>query len=384
MLRADPDVIMVGEIRDAETARIAIESALTGHLVLSTLHTNDAPSAITRLTEMGIEPFLTASALDCVVAQRLVRMLCPHCKQADHPHPVGARGRPASASDDDVEAYEPVGCSRCGGSGYKGRAGLYEVMTLYRRDPHPDRSSAPRPTRSPRGASSRACARCARTASSASSRASPRLPRSQESRKPQRAADRGTTWRFDFADSSARGDGDRRLRPAPDRGLAADAAQARPAARRSTTRAEPAGGARDRLLDPHQRPAPEAGDRLADRPRLLDPRQGPLPRERLLPARLDRRRLPPDPAGDAGARHARPAAGAARLHQEAARVRAGHGPDRLGQVHHARRDDRRDQRGAPRAHPHDRGPDRVPAPSQELHRQPARARRRRAELRARR
>ncbi len=81
MLRADPDVIMVGEIRDTETAKIAIESALTGHLVLSTLHTNDAPSAITRLTEMGIEPFLTASAVDCVVAQRLARMLCKHCKQ---------------------------------------------------------------------------------------------------------------------------------------------------------------------------------------------------------------------------------------------------------------------------------------------------------------
>src|SRR5205085_254881 len=81
MLRADPDIIMVGEIRDAETAKIAIESALTGHLVLSTLHTNDAPSALTRLTEMGIEPFLTASAVDCVVAQRLARRLCKHCKQ---------------------------------------------------------------------------------------------------------------------------------------------------------------------------------------------------------------------------------------------------------------------------------------------------------------
>ena len=80
MLRADPDVIMVGEIRDGETAKIAIESALTGHLVLSTLHTNDAPSAITRLTEMGIEPFLTASAVCTVVAQRLVRQLCTHCK----------------------------------------------------------------------------------------------------------------------------------------------------------------------------------------------------------------------------------------------------------------------------------------------------------------
>jgi type IV pilus assembly protein PilB len=82
IVRADPDVIMVGEIRDRETAQIAIEAALTGHLVLSTLHTNDAATSITRLIEMGIEPFLVASALDCVVAQRLVRVLCPHCKRA--------------------------------------------------------------------------------------------------------------------------------------------------------------------------------------------------------------------------------------------------------------------------------------------------------------
>ena len=148
-------------------------------------------------------------------------------------------------------------------------------------------------------------------------------------------------------------------------------------------RADAAGHARDRLLDPHQRPAPAARDRLADRPRLLDPRPGALPRQRLLPARLDRRRLPPDPAGHARARGPRPAAGAERLHQEAARLRARHGPDRLGQVHDARRDDRPDQRGAPRAHHDDRGPDRVPPPPPQLHRQPARAGRRRGELRAR-
>ncbi len=129
MLRADPDVIMVGEIRDGETARIAVESALTGHLVLSTLHTNDAPSAITRLTEMGIEPFLTASAVDCVVAQRLVRTLCRHCKQRAvlSVDALAAAGFQAAF---DVEAYEPVGCGRCGGSGYKGRNGLYEVMNV--------------------------------------------------------------------------------------------------------------------------------------------------------------------------------------------------------------------------------------------------------------
>ncbi|HEY1358756.1 MAG TPA: ATPase, T2SS/T4P/T4SS family [Thermoleophilaceae bacterium] len=129
MLRADPDVIMVGEIRDAETARIAIESALTGHLVLSTLHTNDAPSALTRLTEMGIEPFLTASAVANVVAQRLVRMLCMHCKRRTLLSANALQGAGYKALFD-VEAYAPVGCGRCGGSGYKGRTGLYEVMPL--------------------------------------------------------------------------------------------------------------------------------------------------------------------------------------------------------------------------------------------------------------
>jgi type IV pilus assembly protein PilB len=129
MVRADPDVIMVGEIRDAETARIAVESALTGHLVLSTLHTNDAPSAITRLIEMGIEPFLVASALDCVVAQRLARMLCPNCKRRTIVSADVLRENGYKALVD-LEAYEPVGCRRCAGSGYRGRLGLYEVMSV--------------------------------------------------------------------------------------------------------------------------------------------------------------------------------------------------------------------------------------------------------------
>jgi type IV pilus assembly protein PilB len=126
MLRADPDVIMVGEIRDRETAEIAIQAALTGHLVLSTLHTRDAPSAITRLLDMGVEPFMVAAAIDCVVAQRLARMLCDGCK------------RPTTLPDVTVERYglqgaelyEPVGCIRCSGSGYRGRVGLYEVMPV--------------------------------------------------------------------------------------------------------------------------------------------------------------------------------------------------------------------------------------------------------------
>jgi general secretion pathway protein E len=111
ILRQDPDVIMIGEIRDFETAQIAIQASLTGHLVLATLHTNDAPSAVTRLTDMGVEPFLLSSSLLGVLAQRLVRKLCPECKKAD------ARGR-----------YHPVGCAACGQTGYRGRTGVYELM----------------------------------------------------------------------------------------------------------------------------------------------------------------------------------------------------------------------------------------------------------------
>ena len=129
MMRADPDVLMVGEIRDRETAQIAIEGALTGHMVLSTLHTNDAPAAITRLIEMGIEPFLVASSIDAVVAQRLARTLCTHCKKRTiiTTEVLRDHGFPALY---DIEAYEPVGCVRCGGMGYRGRVGLYEVMVM--------------------------------------------------------------------------------------------------------------------------------------------------------------------------------------------------------------------------------------------------------------
>jgi type IV pilus assembly protein PilB len=132
VLRADPDVLMVGEIRDAETARIAIEAALTGHLVLSTLHTNDAPGTITRLAKMGIESFLTASAVDCIVAQRLARTLCASCKRRAvvSPKSLAEAGFQTATG---IEAYEPVGCSRCGNSGYKGRVGLYSVMKMSER-----------------------------------------------------------------------------------------------------------------------------------------------------------------------------------------------------------------------------------------------------------
>jgi type IV pilus assembly protein PilB len=129
MMRADPDVIMVGEIRDAETAKIAVESALTGHLVLSTLHTNDAPTAVTRLLEMGVEPFLVASAIDCVVAQRLARSLCETCKRPVR-MPAELVRQQGFDVDEDLDVFEAVGCGRCGDTGYRGRVGLYEVLIV--------------------------------------------------------------------------------------------------------------------------------------------------------------------------------------------------------------------------------------------------------------
>jgi type IV pilus assembly protein PilB len=133
ILRSDPDIVMIGEIRDAATAQLAVEAALTGHLVLSTLHTNDAPSAATRLVEMGIEPFLVGSALDCVLAQRLARRLCEWCKEpfepgdadpAATPWPTGAGVEPPET------LWRPRGCRNCGDTGYNGRIALTEVMTI--------------------------------------------------------------------------------------------------------------------------------------------------------------------------------------------------------------------------------------------------------------
>jgi type IV pilus assembly protein PilB len=132
ILRSDPDVVLIGEIRDHETAQIGVEAALTGHLVLSTLHTNDAPSAITRLTEMGIEPFLVGSALECVLAQRLARRLCPKCKEAYTPTPQQLLevGFPWQDGEPLPELFRPVGCSACSKTGYKGRLALHEVMAM--------------------------------------------------------------------------------------------------------------------------------------------------------------------------------------------------------------------------------------------------------------
>ncbi len=135
ILRNDPDVVMIGEIRDGETAKISVQAALTGHLVLATLHTNDAPSAVTRLTDMGVEPYLTSSAVDCVIAQRLARRLCERCKR-----PVEVDEEILKELDFPFERFsdenggfnyhEAVGCERCGGTGYKGRLGIYEMMVV--------------------------------------------------------------------------------------------------------------------------------------------------------------------------------------------------------------------------------------------------------------
>jgi type IV pilus assembly protein PilB len=132
ILRSDPDIILLGEIRDHETAQIAIEAALTGHLVLSTLHTNDAPSAVNRLIEMGIEPFLVGSALDCVLAQRLARRLCSKCKEAYEPtrDSLVANRFPWPEEADLPTLYRAVGCGACSKTGYKGRLALHEVMTV--------------------------------------------------------------------------------------------------------------------------------------------------------------------------------------------------------------------------------------------------------------
>ena len=134
ILRSDPDVIMVGEIRDTETAKIAIEAALTGHFVFSTLHTNDAAGAITRLNEMGVEPYLTGSAVSAVLAQRLARKLCTNCCEMYVPtveELVAARLAPESAqAREGMVLYRKVGCPRCGRTGYKGRIGVFQLLVM--------------------------------------------------------------------------------------------------------------------------------------------------------------------------------------------------------------------------------------------------------------
>jgi type IV pilus assembly protein PilB len=132
ILRSDPDVVLIGEIRDQETAQIAIEASLTGHLVLSTLHTNNAPAAITRLIEMDIEPFLVGSALDAVVAQRLARRLCDRCKDPYQSTVEGLAqlGFFIDPTQPAPTLFQPVGCTHCSNTGYRGRIALHEVMAV--------------------------------------------------------------------------------------------------------------------------------------------------------------------------------------------------------------------------------------------------------------
>ncbi len=134
IVRQDPDVILVGEIRDKETAEIAVQSALTGHLVFSTLHTNDSASAITRLVDMGVEPFLISSSILAVVAQRLVRVLCKDCRKAYVPNPIYLKsiGFPPEPFTEHT-AYKAQGCENCFNTGYRGRLGIFEIMVLTER-----------------------------------------------------------------------------------------------------------------------------------------------------------------------------------------------------------------------------------------------------------
>ncbi|MDX9755873.1 MAG: GspE/PulE family protein, partial [bacterium] len=131
ILRQDPDIIMVGEIRDLETAQMAIESALTGHLVMSTMHTNDAPGTLTRLIDMDVEPFLITSAVIGIVAQRLIRLICNECKEPHQPDPALIREMGFSPEEvSNITFFHGRGCPECNYTGYKGRTGIYELLTL--------------------------------------------------------------------------------------------------------------------------------------------------------------------------------------------------------------------------------------------------------------
>jgi len=132
ILRQDPDIIMIGEIRDVETAQIAIQASLTGHLVLSTLHTNDSASAVTRLIDMGIEPYLISSSVVAVMAQRLVRVICPHCKRSYAPdeHIIRLLTEIAAFSDGNAKLYRGGGCEQCLKTGYLGRTGIFELLAV--------------------------------------------------------------------------------------------------------------------------------------------------------------------------------------------------------------------------------------------------------------
>ena len=170
-LRQDPDIIMVGEIRDLETAQIAVQASLTGHLVMSTLHTNDAPGAVTRLIDMGLEPFLISSSLTSVLAQRLVRTICKNCRTTFEPTEEQLALLNLSPHDlGDKVFHYGRGCSTCNDTGYKGRKGIFELLVVSRADPHVSSTSAHPPSCSGRRPSSWAWSPCAKTACVASSK----------------------------------------------------------------------------------------------------------------------------------------------------------------------------------------------------------------------
>ena len=321
---------MVGEVRDAETARIAVEAALTGHMLLTTLHTNDAPGAITRLNEMGIESFLTSSAVDCVVAQRLARVLCPHCKRRTVV-PQAALTEAGFRVGADLEAYEPVGCARCHRIGYRGRIGIYSVMVMTERIKEMvvelrlrggdrqgrDRGGNADPARGRPGQGAR---RRHQHRGGGPGRVLGGSLRPKLGLKPEAPTDdlsqsrHGSEHRnFDFAEVLTRMADGAGLRRPPEPGLPARDPRARPDRAAGRVReALAAADARHRLQHAQRRPAQAVRVEQAARPRLRRPRRRPLPRQLLLPARLDQRRLPPDPPRDPRARGARPAAGAAR------------------------------------------------------------------------
>jgi type II secretory ATPase GspE/PulE/Tfp pilus assembly ATPase PilB-like protein len=133
ILRSDPDVLLVGEIRDEETARISIQAAMTGHLVLTTLHTHNAASSIARMVDLGVEPSLLATSINCIVAQRLARRLCTHCREPYRPDAAELEEVGVEERSDDAWLYKPVGCVQCAGTGFAGRVALYEVMAVHGR-----------------------------------------------------------------------------------------------------------------------------------------------------------------------------------------------------------------------------------------------------------
>ena len=369
MMRADPDIIMVGEIRDRETAQISIEAALTGHLLLSTLHTNDAPSAITRLVEMGIEPFLVASSVRCVIAQRLARVLCTVCKR-----PVkleaGILGQSGFPIEHDIDAYEAVGCGRCGGSGYRGRIGIYEIMPMSRRHPGldpPQRRGQPDRRDRPRRGNAHPARGCVREGQSRSHR------RRRSDARTRQLSDRLKSPRS-RAEASHICPSTSPISSSPRSTAAPPTSTSPPMPRRPCESAAgcmplegfPVLSAQETreivysIMSDSQRQQFETNrqvDFSYSIPRTARMRINAYLQRGAVSAAL--RIIPGETAVAAGAGNAR---GDPRDGHAAARHRPRHRPDGLGQVNDAGIGHRRDQHHPGGPHPHHRGSDRVPAP----------------------